>query len=142
MRKSLARVLTASAIVIGALGWASPAMAACTSQVVPSLTVGALGQDLATTPQIGVSWCGESRYFTGAPTVTVETYHPDSYAVYLDFPSGGPKIDWTFTVQVGDTTRSVRVPVVEPAPTGRICLAFVGHAYHNPGTCLAHVERP
>lgn len=142
MKKRLVRVLAASAIVVGTLGWSSPAWAVCESQVLPPFTVGAGGQDLATTPGLAVHWCGESRYFTPPPTVTIETYGGDSHGVYLDFPGGGPKIDWTFTVVIDGDDREIRIPVVEPAPTGRICLFYFGHAHSNPGTCLAHLERP
>ena len=144
MRSVLARALTAGSLVLGTLAWAPPAMAGCTTQVVPAFTVGVGGQDLATTPRIGIYWCGSTVLPTvdSIPTVTIEQYGAESYGIYADFPPGGGWIDWTFTIQVGDTTREVRVPVIPGGGGNRICLFFYGFEYHNPGNCLAHLDHP
>lgn len=144
MKIRIARALTAGSLVLGALAWASPAMAACTAEGLPPLTVGALGQDLATTPQVSFSWCGSTTYPTlgTLPIVTVEQYGAESYGIYLDSPPGGASVDWTFTIQVGDTTRTVRVPVIGGGGGSRTCLFFYGFEFHNPGTCLAHLDHP
>lgn len=146
MRKRGARALVAGALVAGALGWASPALASCTSHVVPAFTVGAAGRDLATTPRIVVSACGTTTVpgVTFLPAVTVERYGTpggESYGVYLDYPSVYGGIDWTIGVEVDGTYREVRIPANDGISGGRVCLLFAGFSYHNPGNCLAHVER-
>lgn len=146
MRKAFMRVLLAGALVTGSLAWASPALAGCTSQTVPALTVGAAGRDLATTPRIAVSACETTTIpgVTFLPTVTVERYGTpggESYAVYFDYGSVYGGTELTFSIQIDGEYREVRVPLNPGVSGGRICLFFVGFSYHNPGTCLAHVER-
>lgn len=146
MKKGLARVLTAGALVLGTVGVAPPALAGCTTQVVPAFTIGAAGRDLATTPRISVSVCESTQVpgVTFLPTVTVERYGTpggESYAVYLDYPSVYGGTDVTVGIQIDGNYREVRVPASSPISGGRICLLFVGFSYHNPGNCLAHIQR-
>jgi hypothetical protein len=143
MKKGIQRALMASALVVGVVGVAPPAMAGCTTQLVPAFTVGAAGRDLATTPRIWVSACGttETPGVTFLPAITVERYGDESYGVYFDYPSVYGGADWTVGIEIDGSYREVRVPANPAISGGRICLLFVGFSYHNPGTCLAHIER-
>lgn len=150
MRKTLHKLIgiTVTATLAGALLIAAPAHAAttCTGFLGSNpVTVGVLGEDLASTPEAHVEVCVGADATTGqVPMLRVETCCPNStyQIVWLDQPTdGGAPFVVSLRYSVDGSGSTVTVPLPVPSdPGGSTCIFYRGRASSNPGGCVLYVE--
>lgn len=144
MKSRIVRALTAGVLILGTLGWASPAMAACETARVGGYTIGAGGEPIATLPYVAVGWCGYVDPPTEwtVPVVEIEQYPAaDTFAVMVGKPRDSAGVHWVFAVNVNGTYQEV---VISPHTGGggeMQCLVFHGAKEWNPGGCQVFLER-
>lgn len=144
-------VVSIALVAVGLAPTPAHAVATCVPVGQDSMTVGVLGQPVATTPDALVTVCvsAPTPGVTGTPGVRVDTgccsllgLPLRSMTVWLDSVSSPPStvtVTVSFEVDGTGDSRTVSVPVGGTSGSST-CLFFRGDAANNPGGCVLFLE--